>query len=114
PIVLSSITTYGTNMQQPIIELCNFIYERTGKDLSLKLDICNKGYASPDRLLITLMKSGTSLATIQDKSINLPPGGMMRKEISLPLVLTGEEIRARLIWFKLTRRWVRDEVLKLG
>ncbi|MEM4516766.1 MAG: hypothetical protein QW816_00315 [Desulfurococcaceae archaeon] len=113
PIVISSITVYENIVKQPVLEVCGIEYSREPKALKLFLDICNKGDASPDKLIISILRKGNLVSTIQDSELKLQPGQSTRRSIELP-VHQVDELQVRLIWFKLTKRWLRDEVVKLA
>lgn len=111
PIVLSSITAYKSVVKQPLLELCHVDYSPSTKKPKLKLSICNKGESSPDAVIISLLRKGNLLYTVQERKVHIPPGHVWEKLLELP-VGQLDELNVRLVWFKLTRRWVRDEVIK--
>jgi len=109
--VISSITAYNCSIKEPRLELCNLDYSLSGNKVLLKLRVCNKGESSPDRLVISIMSRGNVLCSIQDPEVNIPPGGEIERTIEVPKGKFND-VNIRLVWFKSTRRWLRDEVLK--
>ncbi|MEM4851504.1 MAG: hypothetical protein QXT15_05145 [Desulfurococcaceae archaeon] len=112
PLVISSLTVYSSVVKQPLLELCGVDHSLEGNKLKFKLQICNKGESPPDKLIVSLMKRGNVLCSLQDSRVNIPPGSTLERVIEVPGSRL-DEINIRLVWFKLTRRWMRDEVVKL-
>lgn len=110
--ILSSITAYRCLMREPKLELCSVDYAFSGNKLVLKLKICNKGESSPDKLIVSVLRKGNVLRSLHVPQANVPPGGFVEHVVDLPSDRL-DEINVRLIWLKSTRRWLRDEVLKL-
>lgn len=113
PILISSITIYENNVKHPVLEVCGVDYSKGSNSLKLSLDICNKGEVNPDKLIVSLLRKGNLITMIQDSELILSPGQSIRKQIELPLK-DIDELQVRLIWFKLTKRWFKDEIIKLA
>lgn len=110
--ILSSITAYRCLMREPKLELCSVDYTFSGNRLVLKLRICNKGESSPDKVIVSVLRKGNVLCSFQVPRADVPPGGFVEHVVDLPGSQL-DEINVRLIWLKSTKRWLRDEVLKL-
>ncbi|MEM4481598.1 MAG: hypothetical protein QXV04_02600, partial [Desulfurococcaceae archaeon] len=80
--------------------------------IKLKLSIHNRGEAQPDKLVISLLKHGDLLYTSKETKAKMAPGDTFETEIELPADrgLSGD-LCIRLIWMKLTRRWIHDKVI---
>lgn len=113
PVLISSITVYENTVKQPVLEICGIEYSKEPKALKIFLDICNKGDTSPDKLIISVLRKGNLVSSMQDSELKIQPGQSARRSIELP-VHQADELQVRLIWFKLTKRWFRDEVIKLA
>ncbi|MEM2025377.1 MAG: hypothetical protein QXW94_03720 [Desulfurococcaceae archaeon] len=111
-LVLSGLTLYNSTVKQPLLELSSVNYVVEGKRLKLKLSIHNRGEARPDKLVISLLKHGDLLYTSKETKAKMVPGDTFETEIELPADrgLSGD-LCIRLIWMKLTRRWIYDKVI---
>lgn len=112
PAIISSTTIYLSTVKEPLLELCNINYSLDNDKSKLKLLICNKGESSPDKLVISVMRKGDVLCSLQDFQVNIPPGGTIERVIEVP-GRQLDEVNVRLVWFKLTRRWLKDELIRL-
>lgn len=110
--ILSSITLYNSFIKQPVLELCGYDHTQVERALKLRLNICNKGEASPEKLIISIFRKGKLLTSITESNITLLQSREIVKEIEIP-EYKFDELQARLIWLKLTRRWIKDYTIKL-
>lgn len=114
PILISSITAYRSEVKAPRIDLCNVTQETVGSEVKLNLEICNLGESRPDRLVISIIRSGELLKTLQEDGALLEPGARIVREIRLPMPHTRHSnITVRLIWTKLSKRWFLDRVIRV-
>lgn len=114
PVLISSITTYRSEVKAPRIELCNITKDVVGSEARLNLEICNLGDSRPDRLVVSIIRSGELLRTFQEDGALLEPGARINREIRLPLTTTRQlNLTIRLIWTKLSKRWFLDRVVTI-
>lgn len=107
-ILLSSISLSKSIVKQPVLEIREFSAEKVDKTRRLKLTICNKGESRPDRVILTIIKGGATFQTTQDPGSDLHPGSCVDKYIDVADMDSYKEPKIRLVWFKLTKRWLKD------
>lgn len=113
-LLVSSITISRTVLKQPIIELKEIKAERMNKTQKLRMLICNNGESIPDKIILTIMQGGMIIQTSQEPGSKLTPGSCVEKIIELVKLEDLGELKIRLIWLKLTRRWLRDYTVTLN
>ena len=116
--VIASLTVYMSEVKKPALSICGVEYAIEGSELKLVLSICNESEFVPDKLVLSILRSGELLYTTQELSKPAPKSSITR-EIKIPLQVlrsrgvSGQQLTIRLIWYKLARMWIADRVVRV-
>lgn len=111
--MVSSVLLYSSSMRKPVLVIEGVEVKQAGDGLRLNVSLRNKGEASPDFTVYTVIHKGNIVATVKALDA-VQPGEAVVKELVVPVTPSpGETLSIRVVWGKLSKTWFTTENLTL-